>query len=287
VATAGRFVTGLDLGAMSAAALRSLVGFLAVVGESSALAAGLVAGGVVATFGVVFVPVEEPKGRWVRIGGPGDISYFQQPDETAIRFKYKTADDVEQSWTATPGPDGNYRGPDGRVMARWVKAAARVGLVISTAALVGHDRKEPELCPKPSPDKLHGNVRASNYEDFVKQVVNPGAPTPRGLAYVLLNHASGRPVYFDDCQRSSGVMVDAKGPGYADHLTKMDWPGRGMAGDLMSQAQRQVDASEGRPIVWFFADKGAADVARDLLRRTGGGTERIRVVTLPWWEKKK
>jgi hypothetical protein len=46
----------------------------------------------------------------------------------------------------------------------------------------------------------------------VKSIVNPDNPTPRGWGYQLPNpEKNGNPVYFDDCQQSTGMMVEAKG----------------------------------------------------------------------------
>jgi hypothetical protein len=59
-------------------------------------------------------------------------------------------------------------------------------------------------------------------------------------------------------------MVEAKGLGYATLLRKNE---QRTLGQWEAQAQRQVSAARGRPLVWFFAEKSAADAARELFKR--------------------
>ncbi len=175
----GKAETSLDLGAMTARGLSGLAAFVAGLADVSAVAAGL---GLAAGAGVLLIPSAGPRGKWVQVGGQGDLSYFFSPDEPGITFRYTTADGVQRTWSAGPeGPDHGYRGPDGRIIARWVKTAGKVALVVSTAALVGPRADEPQVCPAPSPDK--GGPLGRRYEDFVKVQFNPGNPTPSGLAY--------------------------------------------------------------------------------------------------------
>lgn len=53
--------------------------------------------------------------------------------------------------------------------------------------------------------------------------------------------------------------------------------------DLIDQATRQVQAAGSREIEWHFAEKEAADAARELFGKTSG-LERIKVVNDFWRE---
>jgi hypothetical protein len=71
---------------------------------------------------------------------------------------------------------------------------------------------EPKLCPAPGPDRVGGSEIGRDYEDYVKSIVNPENPTPRGWGFQLPNpEQNGALVYYDDCQQSTGMMVEAKG----------------------------------------------------------------------------
>jgi NADPH-dependent ferric siderophore reductase len=63
-------------------------------------------------------------------------------------------------------------------------------------------------------------------------------------------------------------MVEAKGPGYADLLSKSlhQQEDIGASAKLLEQAGRQVQAAGARPIIWFFAEESAADYVRNLFK---------------------
>jgi len=176
---------GLDLGAMTQRGLSAVATFLAGTTEISGAAA---ATGAVTFAGVLFVPSTGPTGKWVNVPGPGNVSYFHNPDETGITFRYTTADGVRREWRAglKEGPNGGgYRGPDGRIIARWVKTGAKIGLVVSTAALLGADSDEGKLCPAPVKDNggelgsgLRG-LRQSAVQPRQSHAVRDGLPVPR------------------------------------------------------------------------------------------------------------
>jgi hypothetical protein len=134
------------------------------------------------------------------------------------------------------------------------------------------------------PDKFGGSERAKGYEDYVKSIVNPDNPTPRGWGFQLPNPAaSGALVFYDDCQHVTGMMVEAKGPGYANLLT-FDQGKKSVADDFTDQAKRQIEAAGDRPITWYFAEPEAAAFARELFSKGKFG-ERINVEFLPWPEE--
>jgi hypothetical protein len=147
---------------------------------------------------------------------------------------------------------------------------------------------EPRLCPayerdRPGSDrgKKYEEDPARQYEDFVKLIINPlpNGPTPSGFAYYL-PRPKGDPVSFDDCERKTGIMVEIKGETIA-HLLSRPF-GANVEGDMLAQSARQLEASSGRPIVWVFAEKEAAQRARALFDATDNGRENITVVHIPW-----
>jgi hypothetical protein len=184
--------------------------------SAAALSAGLAAG-----LGVLFWPSGGSTGKWTRVGGPGNISYREsiyEPGELFIR--YTAADGLQREWSGAPDPDGNYKGPDGRVIARWVKKAAKAGIVFSTAALLGTEDEGPKLCPAPIPDP--GSERGRAYEDFAKRFFNPGNPTPSGLAYRFGNPLLKESRRIDDCQHRIGALAEYKGPGFMRRFLRKD-----------------------------------------------------------------
>ncbi|MGP0059378.1 MAG: hypothetical protein ACLPID_08850, partial [Beijerinckiaceae bacterium] len=135
--------------------------------------------------------------------------------------------------------------------------------------------EEPKLCPAPEPDRGHGaKVRALDYEDDVHARVNPVLPLGRGMAVKLWNPALGDYVYFEDCFRDHGDLVDgdmkpgdfadAKGPGYEHLLRDNDYTNQGTMDQLFWQAERQTGATRprGASTKWYFAEEWAADYVR-------------------------
>jgi hypothetical protein len=263
---------GLDLGAMTARGLTALAAWAAGLSEISVAAAGA---GFAAFAGVLFIPSTGPHGKWVKVSGPANISYFLSPTERGVGFRYTTADGVQREWETIPGADGKLRGPDGRVIGRLVKTGAKLGLVVSTAALVGPMADEPRVCPAPSKD--NGGPLGRAYENFVKAQFNPGNPTPPGLAYAFFDPLKGRSWKIDDCKWrpglvaghpfEAGALAEYKGPGYAEHLLKKDFLWRlSMSAELDTQALRQVRAKGGRSLTWFVEEKPLADYLGEQFR---------------------
>lgn len=134
---------------------------------------------------------------------------------------------------------------------------------------------EPQLCPAPVKDTPHGaKDSALDYEDDVHARVNPLAPIPHGFAVMLRDPLNGQPVYFDDCFRYTGDLVDgdmqkgdfadAKGEGYAKALRSSFQQEYGVMADLIDRAQKQTRtaASVGARVKWYFAEEEAADFVR-------------------------
>lgn len=132
---------------------------------------------------------------------------------------------------------------------------------------------DPKLCPMPMKDTPHGaSPAALNYEDDVHARVNPVAPIPRGFGVNMPNPATGALVYFDDCFRyagdlvdgdmTAGDLVDAKGPGYAGLLSS--GIGDYVMQDLIDRATKQLGVTDSRGVrlKWYFAEQEAADSVR-------------------------
>jgi hypothetical protein len=83
---------------------------------------------------------------------------------------------------------------------------------------------------------------------FAKSIVNPGNPTPTYMGYSLPKSAGS--VAFDDCERSTGTMVEIK-DGYAGFLNS-DLGRAFVARIFMKQAINQVKAAEVDPSAGTF-----------------------------------
>ncbi|MCW5766985.1 MAG: hypothetical protein KIT68_13530, partial [Phycisphaeraceae bacterium] len=79
---------------------------------------------------------------------------------------------------------------------------------------------------------------------------------------------------------SNGILVEAKGPGYADKLENGVFARWFDGGDeLVSQARRQVRAADGTPIVWHVAEAEAASAFRVLFAKNN--ITGIQVIHVP------
>jgi len=89
-----------------------------------------------------------------------------------------------------------------------------------------------------------------------------------GFGVALLNRVTGNMVNFDDCQRSTGIMYEYKGPTYTPFLQRANENeilGPSATKKMIKQATNQIQAAEGKHIVWLFADRYAAKDVRDKL----------------------
>jgi hypothetical protein len=259
------------LGPLPAAALGSLGEF----------AAGLLASGAAAiVFGGLLLI---PSNKSLRVEGevpdiPG-LRYAWNRDETLLRLTYDSPNGARQTFTAQLQEDV-FRDQRGQVVGRVLPGG---NIAVDPAAVFPEavNDNNPKLCPDPGLDKPGELGR--DYADYVKSIVNPGNPTPRYWGYQLPNpYNFGKLVNYDDCQHSTGTMVEAKGPGYVEPLkygfVQQEW---------LEESGRQVDASAGRPIRWYFAELGPALSAWKLFRTANSGRERITIVWLPWDGKGK
>jgi hypothetical protein len=78
------------------------------------------------------------------------------------------------------------------------------------------------------------------------------------------------------------MMVEAKGPGYDGLLGFRQGMGSVLP-EWWEESGRQIAASDGRSVRWYFAELEAALWARDMFDRDPDGVrQRIEVVFLPW-----
>ena len=77
-------------------------------------------------------------------------------------------------------------------------------------------------------------------------------------------------VKFDGFNAGRGVLLDAKGPGYATFVKDGQFrPWYNGADSMAAQAQRQLGAAGGTPIEWHFAEEAAANATRNLFQSRG------------------
>jgi hypothetical protein len=145
---------------------------------------------------------------------------------------------------------------------------------------------EPKLCPQAQPDRLgsdqgkkYKNNPSRQYEDYVKQIINPEGPTLSGFSYYF-SRPNGDQVTFDDCQQKTGFVFEIKGETYS-HLLSMSF-GKNIEDDMLEQSASQLAASGGRPVVWVFAEAEAAEKVRKLFDTKDEGRETITVLYIPW-----
>ena len=271
-ATADTAVEGTILGPLSADALAGL----------GAVAAGFA--GAAAAFGLIFIP--SPNGGLFSQGavpGERELSYQINHDEGLLRItRNGPAGGVVVA--AHLGADGLYRDETGAPIARAaggsvvidpdamravvVRNGDAAGVETGVEAATEARREEPKLCPAPEPDKAGGRKSFDiQYEQFVRSVVNPQRqpPLPAGLAFSLTNPSTDEAVFFDDCRESDGAMIEAKGH-YAQ-MMETKWGRDKLAVDWTDQATRQVKASAGRQIEWYFHEQAGADQAQQIFQR--------------------
>ncbi|MCG8421215.1 MAG: restriction endonuclease fold toxin 5 domain-containing protein [Proteobacteria bacterium] len=78
----------------------------------------------------------------------------------------------------------------------------------------------------------------------------------------------------------NGVLLEAKGPGYAKFVKNGRFRAWFTGSDgFLAQARRQLAAARGTPVQWHFAEETAANATRALFR--GNGISGIQVVVTP------
>jgi hypothetical protein len=242
------------------------------------------AGAAAATFGLLFIP--SPNN--LRVEGevpeiPG-LKYSWNRDETELHLTYDHAG-AQRTFAAYLDGD-NFRDEDGRVIGRVIGGnKVAIDLFAVLPDLV-KKRDEPRLCPVPARD-VPGSDRglqykdnlARQYEDFLKPLINPDAPTPSGYAYYLPNPKPGnRLVSYDDCEKkTTSILFEFKSDYGGLLMFESD-----ARQSFLDQSLRQIAAGGGRPVVWIFANREDADRTQKLFEDADKGREYITIVHVPW-----
>jgi len=177
-------------------------------------------------------------------------------------------------FSGTPDQDGFYRDRDGTIVGRAVgnsfmldnDGVAAMNTVQSdssaASAVTTNDASDqPRLCPDPLPD-VPGNKsdRSVAYQTQISGL-------PPGLA-IFYNG-----IMFDGCRTTDGTLLEAKGPGIAQHISDGgEWKpyiiDSGKA-DLDKQLIRQSIAAGDRMIEWHVAEPPLASYIRNFVRDNG------------------
>ena len=244
-----------------------------------------VVGAAAAAFGLLFIPSSNDVRVEGEIPGVPGLKYWRNRDESIFHLTYDAPDGGRQTFAAYFDGD-ELRDDHSKVIGRVLPDG---GVLIQSAAvspaLVKDD--EPRLCPAEGPDKK--NELGLKYEAYVKSFVNPPPnTTPTGIGFQPPNPKSSDDlVHYDDCRRTTGMMAEAKGSGYDGLLATSKSPyvpeWTGVIREWWGEAGRQIAASDGRPVRWYFADLASARFARELFDSDiEDGRQRIEVVFLPW-----
>jgi hypothetical protein len=148
------------------------------------------------------------------------------------------------------------------------RSRSNAGTAFTEIQALADTAAQPKLCPDPGPDQPGARPKDLEYQQYISTLVN-GRELPAGLAVNLINPLTGNLVHFDDCQLTTGTMIDAKGTGYAAILAQ--GPGKfvwdQIQQKMLTQADPQVNAAQGRLIQWYFAEAAVADYMRALFFR--------------------
>ncbi len=239
-----------------------------------------------------------------QIPGRPDLRYSWNGDETELDIVQISNGQVVMR--ATLGADGKFRNR-GRAVAR----ETRDGVVVDPSEMPSRqpksspdvDQEEPRLCPEPPVRDKKGLVGPGgdpgrDYQQYMRERINPLWTMQPDYTYALSNpEDGGKPVYYDDCQHEPGMvnedgtinlpgsMIEYKSPGYAKMLAKKglevpfkkslekDWPDQGLS---------QIEASQGRPVIWYFGTQSMLDFAHKIFSKD----ERLKRIQLKlgtWW----
>ena len=191
--TSGQWTRLLSvLGDLSAEAAEQLESFaLRLLGAS--LSEGAAAA---AAFGLLFIPSPNDLSVEGEVAGLPGLSYAWNCDESTLHLTYDNPDGGRSTFSAQL-EDDVFRDERGQIIGRVLPDGT---IAIDTAAVSADlaQDDQPKLCPAPGPDHPGGSEIGRDYEDYVKSIVNPDNPTPRGWGYQLPNpEKNGNPVYFD------------------------------------------------------------------------------------------
>lgn len=274
-----------NLSTLRALAARALAGAAAVVGTPAAATVG----GAAAFFGTLFMPTNRSTVSEGTLPDAPDYSYQFDQEAGHLTITHQFDDGTSETvFSGRYDKDGVFRDEDGNPIGRFLgnsvaldadavngyearrKSDAQSQASANTQTAVTA-RSDPKACPDPGPDKSgYKSPGALAYQMYVGMQVN-GEPLPPGIG-IKMTRSNGRPVYFDDCQQSTGALIEAKGFGYSDAMNSGKlFPWLGMYINMMDQSKRQLEAARGRPIEWYFAEKDVADYMRKVFAKQRPG----------------
>jgi hypothetical protein len=243
--------------ALRALAQRTLGAAAATLPEGAA-AVGVAVAGSAAVLGTLFLPLNRGSVATGTLPDAPEFSYKYDQDTGRLTVRRQNADGTsEMVFSGHHDKDAVFRDENGNAIGRYLgdsvaldadavrgyearrrtDAQAPPGAIAQSTATA---RSDPKVCPDPGPDKS-GNKSpgAIAYQMYVGQFVN-GQPLPPGTGIRTIR-PNGRPVYFDDCNRSDGTLIEAKGLGYSDAMNSGKfYPWNGMYDDMMDQSERQL-----------------------------------------------
>ncbi len=134
---------------------------------------------------------------------------------------------------------------------------ARGGARAGTAAGAETDTDKPKLCPDPMPEIIAG--RSDPAVAHQSQIT--------GLPPALAVEFNG--VKYDGCRESDGHLLEAKGQGFAKHMSGPDeWEPYFRGRDKQEkQIEDQSRAAGDRIVEWHVAEKPFADYLHDYAKR--------------------
>lgn len=221
--------------------------------------------------GIIFIPTNRSLLTEGTLPDQPDVRYrYDQEAGTLELYRFDEQHERQIIVAGRADAEGVFRDDDGHALGRRLDGSIIVDpdALPQSDAQNDKDDNEPKLSPAPTQDRAGPKEKDIAYQAYISSLINPEAPLPPGFAVKLLNPVTGKDVYFDDCRRSDGTMVDAKGTGYLDMLRKSTvFPWQGVEDKMLAQAKKQLQAAGGRPIEWHFAEKDAANYVRELFER--------------------
>ena len=250
------------------------------------------AAGATAFLGAYFVSFKDSPVLYGTLPDDPDIKYHY--DDDTRHFSLST-DNEGVLFQGRAGSDGLIRTDNGDVIGRRLEDTVVIDSNILPSEQVQDDTKsranasavaaataekvDPNLCPDPEPD-VGGfkSPRSLAYQQYINLLVNPEHPISPGLAINYFNPVTNKYVSIDDCDQQSGNPVEAKGPGIANMVKNKKMQGF-LTPKFRKQADRQLDATGGRPLTWYADEPEAAEYFRSIFSEPR--YSRITVVNAP------
>jgi hypothetical protein len=134
---------------------------------------------------------------------------------------------------------------------------------------------------KPPPGGPGKWVRANEHMELpARKYQSQVTGAPEGWVYRVF-YGAGPDDFVDFDGFVNGVLREAKGPGYLDFFTKGGSPEKWFKGaqSMLKQGERQLNAANGLPIEWHFAEREVADAMRKAFNTNR--LDEIKVVHTP------